>query len=47
MVVAASSFAGGGRWLLGWRITRSVYSGDQDLVDDELVVKGPPVKTAP
>jgi hypothetical protein len=33
--------------LPGWRITRSVYSGDEDLVDNEMAAKGPPVKTAP
>jgi hypothetical protein len=33
--------------LLGWRITRSLYPGDEDLVDDELAAKGPPVNTEP
>jgi hypothetical protein len=35
LVVVASFFAG------------AVNFGDEDLVDDELAVKGPPVKTAP
>jgi ribonuclease HI len=32
-------------WLLGWQITRSLYPGDEDLVDDELAAKGTPVNT--
>jgi hypothetical protein len=34
-------------WLLGWWISRSVDFSDEDLVDDEPAVKGPPVKTVP
>jgi hypothetical protein len=46
-VEAAFFFAGGGRLVAGWRITRSLYPGDEDLVDDELAAKGPPVNAAP
>ena len=47
LVVVASFFAGGGRLVAGVADHEIVYSGDEDLVDDELAVKGPPVKTAP
>ena len=46
-VVVAISSVGGGRPVVGVADRVSVYSGDEDLVDDELAVKGQPVKTAP
>ena len=47
MAVVAISSAGGSRPVVGVADRVSVYSGDEDLVDDELAVKGQPVKTAP